>query len=69
MKKAEIAKRLARRSGVSQGEAADQLDRIVRQIRWNLRRGKQATFPGLGRFTAGPGGAPRFENEDRSTHD
>ena len=55
MRKPEIAKRLARQSGVSNAEAADQLDRVVHQILSKLRKGKTAPFPGLGQFTPGPG--------------
>ena len=61
MKKLEIAKRLARHTGVSRGEAADSLDRIVRQILSDLRHGKEASLPGLGRFVHGPDGRVSFE--------
>jgi nucleoid DNA-binding protein len=57
MRKPEIAKRLARQSGVSNAEAADQLDRVVNQILAKLRKGKTAQFPGLGQFSPGPKGA------------
>jgi nucleoid DNA-binding protein len=53
MKKAELAKRLAKRSGVSPAEAADQLDRVVNGILTHLRKGQKALLPGLGTFTAG----------------
>ncbi|HLY16236.1 MAG TPA: HU family DNA-binding protein [Bryobacteraceae bacterium] len=68
MRKAEIAKRLARQSGVTKAEAADQLDRMVHQILQKLRRGKPAPLPGLGRFTPGPQGSFAFENEKRGRH-
>ncbi len=61
MKKPEIAKRLARRSGLSEGEAADSLDLAVRQILANLRRGKDASLPGLGRFKHAADGTVTFE--------
>ena len=61
MKKSELAKRLARQSGVSQAEAADQLDRVVHQILSNLRRGQSASLPGLGRFTPVRAGGIQFE--------
>ena len=51
MRKSEIARRLARHSGVSRAEAADQLDRVVNQILVNLRKGHSAHLPGLGKFT------------------
>ena len=66
MKKAEIAKRLAKQSGVTNAEAADQLDRVVHQILSKLRKGETASFPGLGRFTIGPTGYYRFEQEERT---
>ena len=63
MRKPEIAKRMARQSGVSSAEAADQLDRVVNQILSKLRQGKPAPFPGLGQFTPGPKGAYQFKKE------
>ena len=65
MKKLEIAKRLARQAGVSNAEAADQLDRVVHQILTKLRKGQEAPLPGLGRFTLGPGGVFQFQQEKR----
>ena len=50
MKKPEIAKRMARQSGVSQAEAADRLDQVVHRILSNLRKGKETDVPGLGKF-------------------
>jgi len=69
MKKREIARRLASQSGVSQGEAADRLDRIVDQILANLRKGKETPLPGLGKFTTGPDGKVAFEPEGANTGD
>jgi nucleoid DNA-binding protein len=65
MKKLDLARRLARRSGLTEAEAADRLDRVVQQILQKLRRGQDVPLPGLGRFRPGPGGKVRFE-EDRS---
>jgi nucleoid DNA-binding protein len=53
MRKPELVKRLARRSRVSNAEAADELDRVVNQIIFNLRKGQPASLPGLGKFTPG----------------
>ena len=64
MKKPDIAKRMARRAGVSQAEAADQLDRVVCQILSGLRAGKDAALPGLGKFTQGPDGCLAFQREE-----
>jgi len=61
MRKPEIAKRLARQSGVSNAEAADQLDHVVNQILAKLRKGQPAALPGLGQFTPGPGGSYQFK--------
>jgi len=61
MKKPELALRLAKQSGVSTGEAADQLDRVVSQIIANLKKGQTAQLPGLGKFTPGPKWIFQFE--------
>ncbi len=61
MKKPDIAKRLARRSGVTLAEAADQLDRMVSQILENVKSGRDASLPGLGRFTQTADGTLVFE--------
>ena len=63
MKKPEIAKRLARKPGESQGEAADRLDTIVRQIVTKLRRGEEAQLPGLGKLRVGDDGRVTLERE------
>jgi nucleoid DNA-binding protein len=64
MKKAELARRLARESGVTRAEAADRLDGVVHEILSNLRHGRKASLPGLGTFT--PSGAgTRFEREGK----
>lgn len=68
MKKPEIARRLARQSGVSKAEAADQLDHFVHQILSQLRKGQAAPLPGLGRFTPGPRGSYRFETDTGAAH-
>jgi nucleoid DNA-binding protein len=65
MKKSEIAQRMATQSGVSQGEAADRLDRMVRKILSNLRKGRETPLPGLGKFTHGPDGKIAFVPEER----
>jgi nucleoid DNA-binding protein len=65
MRKQEIAKQLARRSGVTQGEAADRLDRVVHDILERLRQGKSADFPGMGHFHAGADGKIDFQPSRR----
>jgi nucleoid DNA-binding protein len=69
MRKPEIARKVARRAGLSDGEAADRLDRIVREILSRLRQGKDASLPGLGRFRSGPGGRVSFEREGSLARD
>ena len=63
MKKPDIAKRIARQSGVTQAEAADRLDRVIHEILANLRKGTPASLPGLGRFVQGADGKVSFEPE------
>jgi len=63
VKKSDLAKHLARQSGVTEAEAADRLDRVVHEIVSNLHSGKSASLPGLGRFRSGAGGKVRFERE------
>jgi nucleoid DNA-binding protein len=63
MKKPDIAKRLARRTGISEAEAADRLDRMVSDILSNLRLGKEAPLPGLGKFIHDDEGKVAFEPE------
>jgi len=63
MNKADLARRLAKRSGVSPAEAADQLDRVVNEIITQLTKGETAPLPGLGIFT--PGRPWRFDLERR----
>jgi|HubBroStandDraft_5_1064220.scaffolds.fasta_scaffold110056_3 nucleoid DNA-binding protein len=54
MQKAQLAKRLARESGISTVAAADQLDSILTAILRRVRRGYSASLPGLGTFLPGP---------------
>jgi nucleoid DNA-binding protein len=63
MKKPDIAKRIARQSGVTQGEAADRLDKVVHQVLSSLRKGGAAHLPGLGKFTFDPDGQVVFERD------
>ena len=69
MRKPDIAKQLARRSRVSQAEAAARLDLILHQILSDLRSGKEAALPGLGKFKHGPDGRVAFDREARKRHD
>ena len=69
MKKLEIAKKMARRTGDTEGEAADRVDRVVRQVLCRLRKGQDTELPGLGRFTHGADGLLTFRREGRGGHD
>ena len=69
MRKPEIARKMARQAGVTEGEAADRLDRVVREILGRLRRGRGADLPGLGRLTTGSDGKVSFHREDGGRHD
>jgi nucleoid DNA-binding protein len=69
MKKPDIAKQLARRSRVSQAEAADRLDRVLHDILSDLRKGNEAALPGLGTFKPGPDGRVAFEREGGKPRD
>ena len=62
MKKPQIARRLAKQSGVSKAEAADQLDRVIHEILSNLRSGHAAPLPGLGTFLPGRSWEFQFES-------
>jgi nucleoid DNA-binding protein len=67
MKKPQLAKRLAKRSGVSRVEAADQLDRVVNDIVSQLRSGQPVPMPGLGTFVPGRTWNFQFDkSKDRS---
>jgi len=63
MKKPEIAKGMALESGLTEGEAADRLDRLVHDIVAKLKHGKAAPLPGLGKFTHGRDGKLSFRRE------
>lgn len=65
MKKPDIAKRMARRAGVTRAEAADRLDEAVHQILLRLRRGQEANLPGLGKLKQAPGGMVWMDPEEK----
>ncbi|MGA2037967.1 MAG: HU family DNA-binding protein [Bryobacteraceae bacterium] len=68
MKKSDIAKRMARQSGTSLGQAADSLDRLLQEIVAGLRRGQGASLPGLGKLTVKPNGNVTFDREGTRRH-
>jgi nucleoid DNA-binding protein len=68
MRKQDIARQIARQSGVTQGEAADRVDRVVHDILSRLREGKAAHFPGMGHFRAGADGKVAFLRDRGRKH-
>jgi nucleoid DNA-binding protein len=66
MKKPQIAKRLAKRAGLSRAEAADQLDRVVNDIVSQLRSGQAVPLPGLGKFVPGRSWEFQFDKRKES---
>ena len=58
MNKEQLAKRLAKQSGIATAAAADQLDDILSGILRRVRQGHSASLPGLGTFV--PGTSPEF---------
>ena len=69
MKKPDIAKQFARRSGISRAAAADELDMVVSRILSHLRKGEEVAMPGLGKFTPGPKRQVGFEPEGLKPND
>jgi nucleoid DNA-binding protein len=65
MRKRDIAKRLAEETGVTNGEAADQVDRLVNDVLQKLRDGQPAQLPGLGLFRRSPEGNIELVKEKR----
>ncbi len=63
MKKPDIARRLARQTGISAAQAADQLDRAVQRILQNVRAGQESKVPGLGKFLPAPNRGIAFKPE------
>ncbi len=63
MRKQDIARQLARQTGVTRAEAADQVDRLVNDILQKLRSGETATLPGFGSFERDPQGNIEFRKE------
>ncbi len=66
--KPDIIKLLARRSRVTQVEAADRLDIVVSGILRELRNGNQPAIPGLGSFRKMRNGQVAFEREEKRTN-
>ena len=50
MKREELAKRLAQKTGVSDSAARDEVDELVHNILYSLRRGQAVKLPGVGKL-------------------
>jgi nucleoid DNA-binding protein len=66
MKKEQLARRLAKESGITPAAAADQVDRIVTAILKRVRKGQSASLPGLGTFRPGRNEEVRFDRSSPS---
>jgi hypothetical protein len=63
IKKEQLAKQLAKESRITPAAAADQVDRIVSDILKKVRKGEDASLPGLGTFRPGNGEELHFEHK------
>jgi len=69
MRNEDIAKEIARQTGISHGEAADRLDEVITTILKTLKKGRSADLPGLGRFRRDIKGGLRFtQTKPRGVH-
>jgi nucleoid DNA-binding protein len=50
MKREEIAKKLARKTGLSDSAARNEVDELVHRILHKLRRGQPVKLPGVGKL-------------------
>ena len=50
MKRDELAKRLAQETGLSDAEAQNEVDQLVRNILKKLRQGQPVKVPGIGQL-------------------
>lgn len=53
MKKNHLVNDLARTQGTNPAEAADKLDQAITQLIRNLKKGREAHLPGIGRIVPG----------------
>jgi nucleoid DNA-binding protein len=69
MKNTDLAEQIARETGVSHEQAADQLDEVITSILKSLKKGRSANLPGLGRLRRDINGGLRFtETQARDVH-
>ncbi len=50
MKRQELAKKLAQKTGLSNSEARNEVDELVHNILHKLRKGQQVKLPGVGKL-------------------
>ena len=50
MKREELAKKLARKTGLSNSAARNEVDELVHNILHKLRKGQQVKLPGVGKL-------------------
>jgi nucleoid DNA-binding protein len=50
MKSEELAKKLARKTGLSHSAARNELDELVHNILWKMRNGRPVNLPGVGKL-------------------
>jgi len=50
MKREDLAKKLARKTGLSDSAARNEVDELVENILHKLRKGQQVKLPGLGKL-------------------
>jgi len=67
MKKEQLARQLAKESGITPAAAADQVDRIVTDILKRVRKGHSASVPGWGTFRPGRNEEFRLERSSPDT--
>jgi nucleoid DNA-binding protein len=63
MKKEQVARRLAKESRMTQGAAADLVDRILSDLQKRMRKGQSASLPGLGTFRSGRNQDFQFDSD------
>jgi nucleoid DNA-binding protein len=66
MRKQGLVRQLARKTGVTRAEAADQVDRVVHDILMKLRSGEDATWPGVGQFSRDSKGVIAFQQQEKT---
>ena len=54
MKREELAKTLARQTGLTKSAARNEVDELVHDILLKLRHGQPVRFPGVGKLVAKP---------------